>query len=84
MEKGSGLWWTASRPGIPISEEVIQGYLNRRRPGQSRFTTQRKEQDQVRILSGVFEGNRSTGTPIALEVRNEDQRSHDYSDIAGY
>lgn len=81
--KGIGAVVDGVPAGIPISEEVIQGYLNRRRPGQSRFTTQRKEQDQVQILSGVFEG-KTTGTPIALEVRNEDQRSHDYSDIAGY
>ena len=69
--------------GIPINEEVIQRYLNRRRPGQNAFTTQRKEKDQVEILSGVFEG-KTTGTPIALEVRNEDEHSHDYKEIAGY
>jgi len=68
-------------PGIPLSEADIQPYLDRRRPGQSRFTTQRQEPDQVRILSGVFEG-RTTGTPIGLIIENLDQRSKDYSNIA--
>jgi chorismate synthase len=68
-------------PGLPISEAMIQPWLDRRRPGQSRFTTQRREPDEVRILSGVFEG-RSTGTPIALHIENVDQRSHDYGEIA--
>jgi chorismate synthase len=68
-------------PGLPLSEADIQPYLDRRRPGQSKFTTQRQEPDQVRILSGVFEG-RSTGTPIALEIANVDQRSKDYAEIA--
>lgn len=81
--RGIGAVVDGAPAGIPISEEVIQGYLNRRRPGQSRFSTQRKEKDQVQIQSGVFEG-RTTGTPIALEVKNEDQHSHDYSEIAGY
>ena len=69
--------------GIPIDEQVIQRYLNRRKPGQSQFTTQRKERDQVQILSGIFEG-KTTGTPIAMEVRNEDQHSNDYKEIASY
>ena len=73
-------------PRIPISEAEIQAYLDKRRPGQSRFTTQRREPDGVRILSGVFEddtkgGLITTGTPIALEIQNVDQRSKDYSQI---
>ena len=67
-------------PRIRLSEADIQPWLDRRRPGQSRFTTQRAEPDQVRILSGVFEGE-TTGTPIALEFENLDQRSKDYSEI---
>src|SRR5690349_11127307 len=68
-------------PRISLSEADIQPWLDRRRPGQSRFTTQRQEPDQVRILSGVFDGL-TTGTPIALQIDNFDQRSRDYSDIA--
>ena len=68
-------------PGLVLSEADIQPFLDKRRPGQSRFTTQRQEPDQIRILSGVFEG-RSTGTPIALQIENVDQRSKDYGDIA--
>jgi chorismate synthase len=68
-------------PLLTLSEADIQPFLDRRRPGQSRFTTQRQEPDQVRILSGVFEG-RTTGTPIALQIDNVDQRSRDYSAIA--
>lgn len=67
-------------PGLEISEADLQGDLDRRRPGQSRYTTQRKEPDQVEILSGVFEG-KTTGTPIGLEIRNQDQRSRDYDKI---
>jgi chorismate synthase len=66
---------------LPLSEADIQPFLDRRRPGQSRFTTQRQESDQVRILSGVFEG-RTTGTPIQLLIENQDQRSKDYGEIA--
>ncbi|MFQ5624839.1 MAG: chorismate synthase [Paracoccaceae bacterium] len=69
-------------PGIAITEEMLQHWLDRRRPGQSRYTTQRREADRVEILSGVFEG-RTTGTPVQLMIRNTDQRSKDYSDIAG-
>ena len=65
---------------IELSEEDIQIYLNKRRPGQSKFTTQRKEKDQVEILSGVFEG-KTTGHPISLLINNEDQKTKDYSDI---
>jgi chorismate synthase len=68
-------------PGITLSETDIQPYLDRRRPGQSKFTTQRQEPDEVRILSGVYEG-RTTGTPISLLIENIDQRSRDYSNIA--
>ena len=68
-------------PLLPLDEAWIQPFLDRRRPGQSKFTTQRQEPDQVRILSGVFEG-RTTGTPIALQIDNTDQRSRDYGTIA--
>jgi len=68
-------------PGLSLSEGDIQPLLDKRRPGQSRFTTQRQEPDQVRILSGTFEG-RTTGTPIALHIDNIDQRSKDYSEVA--
>lgn len=68
-------------PGVPLDKAFIQGFLDRRRPGTSKFTTQRQEPDQVRILSGVFEG-RTTGTPIQLMIENTDQRSKDYGDIA--
>ena len=68
-------------PGLEISEGVIQPFLDARRPGQSKFTTQRQEPDAVRILSGVFEG-KTTGTPIALMIENVDQRSKDYSEVA--
>jgi chorismate synthase len=68
-------------PGLPLREEDIQPWLDKRRPGTSRFTTQRQEPDRVRILSGVFEG-RTTGTPISLMIENVDQRSKDYSDVA--
>jgi chorismate synthase len=68
-------------PGIELAEGDIQPFLDKRRPGQSRFTTQRREPDAVRILSGVFEG-RTTGTPISLMIENVDQRSKDYSDVA--
>jgi chorismate synthase len=67
-------------PRIPLAEEEIQVWLDRRRPGQSRFTTQRREPDRVEILSGTFEGV-TTGTPISLMIRNEDQRSKDYGEI---
>ena len=67
--------------GIEIDEQLIQKELDRRKPGQSRITTQRSEADQVEILSGVFEG-KTTGTPIGLIIHNQDQRSKDYSHIA--
>jgi chorismate synthase len=72
-------------PGIPLTEADIQPFLDKRRPGQSRYTTQRQEADQVRILSGVFENadgvQVTTGTPISLLIENTDQRSKDYGDI---
>tara|TARA_R110000868_G_scaffold79256_7_gene225600 strand:- start:5486 stop:6556 length:1071 start_codon:yes stop_codon:yes gene_type:complete len=68
-------------PGLPLSEADIQPWLDLRKPGTSKFTTQRREADEVRILSGVFEG-RTTGTPISLMIENTDQRSKDYSDVA--
>jgi chorismate synthase len=68
-------------PRLALSEADIQPWLDRRRPGQSKFTTQRQEPDQVRILSGVFDGM-TTGTPIALHIDNVDQRSRDYGEIA--
>lgn len=67
-------------PGLALCEADIQQDLDRRKPGQSKFTTQRREADEVEILSGVFEG-KTTGTPISLLIRNTDQRSKDYSDI---
>jgi chorismate synthase len=68
-------------PRVPFSEAHVQTYLDRRRPGQSRFTTQRQEPDQVKILSGVFEGQ-TTGAPVSMMIENVDQRSKDYSEIA--
>ncbi len=72
-------------PGIPLYEDEIQAYLDKRRPGQSKYTTQRKEPDTVEILSGVFteeDGEQvTTGTPIALQIKNMDARSKDYGDI---
>ncbi|MDE3116845.1 MAG: chorismate synthase, partial [Pseudomonadota bacterium] len=73
-------------PGIALSEEDIQADLDRRKPGSSRFVTQRREPDKVRILSGVFQDERmaqqvTTGTPIALLIENVDQKSKDYAEI---
>lgn len=67
-------------PRIPLQASDLQGWLNARKPGQSRFTTQRQEADEVKILSGVFEGV-TTGTPVSLVIENTDQRSKDYSEI---
>ena len=67
-------------PNIPLSESDIQKDMDRRRPGQSKFTTQRKESDKAIILSGVFEG-KTTGTPISIIIHNEDKRSRDYETI---
>ena len=68
-------------PGVALAPEMLQRWLDRRKPGQSKYTTQRREPDQVRILSGVYEG-RTTGTPIQLMIENTDQRSKDYGEIA--
>ena len=68
-------------PGVAIDEAMIQSWLDRRKPGQNKYTTQRREADEVRILSGVFEGQ-TTGTPVQLMIENTDQRSKDYGDIA--
>ena len=68
-------------PGLSLSEADLQPWLDRRKPGQNKYTTQRREDDLVRILSGTFEG-RTTGTPIQLMIQNTDQRSKDYGDIA--
>lgn len=68
-------------PGVPIDAAGLQHWLDRRKPGQNKYTTQRREADEVEILSGVYEG-KTTGTPIQLMIRNTDQRSKDYGDIA--
>jgi len=68
-------------PGVPVDAAMLQHWLDRRKPGQNKFTTQRREADAVEILSGVFEGQ-TTGTPVQLMIRNTDQRSKDYGDIA--
>lgn len=81
--KGVGVVVDGCPAGLPLSEDDIQIYLNRRKPGQSKYTTPRKEDDAVEILSGVFEG-KTTGTPISLIVYNKTQRSKDYSEIASY
>ena len=81
--RGIGVVIDGCPAGLALCEEDIQAYLNRRKPGQSRYTTQRKESDAVEILSGIFEG-KTTGTPISMVVFNQDQRSRDYGDIAEY
>ncbi|MBR9890394.1 chorismate synthase [bacterium] len=68
-------------PGVAVDEAMLQHWLDKRKPGQNKFTTQRREPDAVRILSGVFEGQ-TTGTPVQLMIENTDQRSKDYGDIA--
>ena len=67
-------------PGVPLDSAQLQHWLDRRKPGQNKYTTQRREADEVEILSGMFEG-RTTGHPVQLMIRNTDQRSKDYSDI---
>ena len=79
--KGIGVVIDGCPSGLTLSENDIQPFLNRRKPGQTNYSTPRKEDDKVSILSGVFEG-KTTGTPIALWVENTSQRSHDYSQIA--
>ncbi len=81
--KGIGVVVDGCPAGLPITEELIQTYLDRRKPGTTRYSTPRQESDSVEILSGIFEG-RTTGTPISMVVRNQTQRSSDYSEIAGY
>jgi chorismate synthase len=81
--KGIGVVVDGCPAGLSLCEEDIQEYLDRRKPGQSKFTTQRNEADAVEILSGVFEG-KTTGTPISMVVWNKDQKSKDYSEIASY
>ena len=81
--EGLGVVVDGCPAGIPLCEEDIQKFLDRRKPGQSKFTTPRKEDDKVSILSGVFEG-KTTGTPISMVVYNKTQRSSDYSEIAKY
>ena len=68
-------------PGLSLTEEDLQIDLDRRKPGQNRYTTARREDDEVTIMSGVFEG-KTTGTPIGLTIKNKDQRSKDYGNIA--
>lgn len=81
--KGLGVVVDGCPAGLPLCEEDIQKFLNRRKPGQNAFSTPRKEDDTVEILSGIFEG-KTTGTPISMIVFNKTQRSADYSEIAGY
>src|ERR1700745_2702083 len=79
---GIGVVVDGCPPQVKITEHDIQTELDRRRPGQSKITTQRKEEDRCEIVSGVFQG-KTLGTPIAIVVRNKDVRSEDYSEIAG-
>lgn len=81
--EGLGVVIDGCPAGLELCEEDIQVMLNRRKPGQSKFTTPRKEDDEVKIMSGIFEG-KTTGTPISMMVLNKTQRSGDYSEIAGY
>ena len=78
--KGVGVVIDGCPAGLPLCEADIQTFLDRRKPGQSKYTTPRKEDDTVEILSGVFEG-KTTGTPISLIVYNKNQQSKDYSEI---
>lgn len=81
--KGLGVVVDGCPSGLPLKEDLIQSYLNRRRPGGIKYSTPRKESDTVSILSGVLDG-RTTGTPISMVIMNENQRSSDYSEIASY
>ncbi len=81
--KGIGVVIDGCPAGLPLCENDIQIFLNRRKPGQSKFTTPRKESDTVEILSGVFEG-KTTGTPISMVVWNENQKPRDYREVASY
>ena len=79
--KAIGVLIDGCPPNIELTEPLIQVFLDKRKPGQNKFTTQRKEDDKVEILSGTFEG-KTTGTPIQILIKNLDQRSKDYSNIA--
>lgn len=81
--EGVGVVIDGCPAGLSLCEEDIQKFLDRRKPGQSRFSTPRKESDRAEILSGVFEG-KTTGTPISILIRNENQKSKDYSEIASF
>lgn len=81
--KGLGVVVDGCPAGLALNEDILQTYLDRRKPGQTKYSTPRKEGDICEILSGVFEG-KTTGTPISIMVKNENQRSHDYSEIASY
>lgn len=81
--RGIGVVVDGCPAGLSLSENDIQTYLNRRKPGQSKFSTPRKEDDTVEILSGIFEG-KTTGTPLSMVVWNTNQKSRDYSEIASY
>ena len=81
--KGVGVVVDGCPAGLPLCEADIQKYLDRRKPGQSRFATPRSEDDAVEILSGVFEG-KTTGMPISIMVFNKSQKTKDKSEIAGY
>ena len=81
--KGTGVVVDGCPAGLALDEARIQAYLDRRKPGQTKYSTPRKEEDTVEILSGIFEG-KTTGTPISLMVRNTSQRSRDYREIASY
>lgn len=81
--KGIGVVVDGCPAGLNLEESIIQNYLDRRKPGQTKYSTPRKESDKVEILSGTFE-NITTGTPISMMVLNQDQHSGDYSDIANY
>ncbi len=81
--KGLGVVVDGCPAGVPLTEEDVQRYLDRRKPGETRYSTPRKEGDKVEILSGVFEG-KTTGTPISMIVLNTSQKSRDYSEIASY
>lgn len=81
--KGIGVVIDGCPSGLSLNEEIIQNYLNRRKPGQTKYATPRKEDDLLEILSGVFDG-KTTGTPISVVVKNQNERSKDYSEIASY
>ncbi|HKL99368.1 MAG TPA: chorismate synthase [Mobilitalea sp.] len=81
--EGIGVVIDGCPAGLQLNEDIIQAHLNRRKPGQTEYSTPRKENDKLRILSGIFEGL-TTGTPISLVVYNENHRPYDYSEIAGY